>query len=273
VAAGPTEKVEQPLLVERDLPWISERPAAIALAGFRSLARAPEAKLMLLGPVIMVVVFGSMFFTGRMKVPATLSPLVAAGGMIMVLFTTGGMIGNQFGFDRAGFRVFVLSPARRRDILFGKNLSLAPWIFGLAAVVIAALQLTSPMRLDELVACVPLFAAMYMVFSLWANLLSILAPIAIPAGALRPSNPKVWPIVMQVLFSLAAPVIMSPLLLPWGITAALRHSGINLPICTLLTVLMAVVVGVIYWLLLDLEGDLLARREQKILETVVSKVE
>jgi hypothetical protein len=273
VAQVAADTVDQPLVVERHLPWIGERAAAIALAGFRGLARAPEAKLMLLGPVIMVFVFGSMFFTGRMKVPITLSPLMAAGGMMMVLFTVMQILGNQFGFDRAGFRVFVLSPARRRDILLGKNLSMAPWVFALAAVVVAALQLTFPMRIDELVACVPLFAAMYMVFSLWANLLSILAPMAIPAGTLKPSNPKFLVILLHMLFMLGTPVVMSPLLLPWGITAALRQSGFNLPICTVLTVVMAGGVGVIYWLLLDLQGDLLARREQKILETVVSKVE
>ena len=272
-AAAAENKVEQPLLVERELPWIGERTAAIALAGFRGLVRAPEAKLMLLGPVIIVFVFGSMFFTGRIKVPPTLSPLMAAGGMTMVLFTMMQILGNQFGFDRAGFRVFVLSPARRRDILLGKNLSMAPWVFGLAAVVITALQLTFPMRVDELVACVPLLAGMYMIFSLWANLLSILAPMAIPAGTLKPSNPKFLVIFLHMLFMLGTPVIISPLLLPWGITAALRQSGFNLPICTVLTLVMTAVVGVIYWLLLDLEGDLLARREQKILETVVSKVE
>src|SRR5262249_38193705 len=149
------------------LPWIGEHATAIALSGFRGLVRAPEAKLMLLGPVILVFLFASMFFTGRRNVPATFTPLMAAGGMMMGLFTTMQILGNQFGFDRAGFRVFVLCPARRRDILLGKNLSMAPWVFALAAVVIIALELTSPMRVDELVSCVPLFVAMYMVFSLW----------------------------------------------------------------------------------------------------------
>ena len=39
-------------LLERRLPWISERASAVALAGFRSLMRAPEVKLVLLTPVI-----------------------------------------------------------------------------------------------------------------------------------------------------------------------------------------------------------------------------
>ncbi|HZY86485.1 MAG TPA: hypothetical protein VFE78_16750, partial [Gemmataceae bacterium] len=46
-------------LLERELPWVSEQAAAVALAGLRSLLRAPEAKMLLLTPVILVVVFGS----------------------------------------------------------------------------------------------------------------------------------------------------------------------------------------------------------------------
>jgi hypothetical protein len=50
-------------LLEWRLPWVSEPAAAVALGGFRSLVRAPEAKMMLLTPVIMVVVFGSLFMS------------------------------------------------------------------------------------------------------------------------------------------------------------------------------------------------------------------
>ncbi len=36
------------------------------------------------------------------------------------------LMANQFGFDRDGFRVFVLCAAPRRDILLGKNLAFVP---------------------------------------------------------------------------------------------------------------------------------------------------
>ena len=51
---------------------------------------------------------------------------------MFVLFGVVQLMANQFGFDRDGFRVFVLSAARRRDILLGKNLSFAPivWAWG-----------------------------------------------------------------------------------------------------------------------------------------------
>jgi len=104
-------------LLEARVPGVSEPVAAVALAGLRALLRAPEAKMMLLTPLIMVPIFGSMLFSMRHQVPLSVRPLVAIGAMSVVLFGVLQVIGNQFGFDRDGFRVFVLSAASRRDIL------------------------------------------------------------------------------------------------------------------------------------------------------------
>jgi len=113
-------------LLEWRLPWVSEPTAAVALGGFRSLIRAPEAKMMLLTPVIMLVVFGSLFmsnaFTSKgskespewmqpFTMPEFVSPLIAYGAMSMSLLSIGQFVGNQFGFDRGGFRALVLSAA------------------------------------------------------------------------------------------------------------------------------------------------------------------
>ena len=57
------------------------------------------------------------------------------------------MMTNQFGFDRDGFRVFVLSPAPRRDILLGKNLAFAPMAMAIAAVILVVVEFLCPMRL------------------------------------------------------------------------------------------------------------------------------
>src|SRR5262249_53594642 len=57
------------LLVEARLPGLSEPVAAVALASFRSLLRAPEAKMALLTPLIMTAAFGSAMVGGRQEVP------------------------------------------------------------------------------------------------------------------------------------------------------------------------------------------------------------
>ena len=114
------------LFLEKKIPGLSEQATVIALATFRSLLRAPEAKMMLLSPIIMVVVFGSMLLTCAADMSVSARPLLPFGSMAIVLLSMVALAGNQFGFDRNGFRSYVLSPVARRDILLGKNMAVAP---------------------------------------------------------------------------------------------------------------------------------------------------
>ncbi len=124
---GPTGPTAPAYFMERKLFRLSEQATAIALASFRALLRAPEAKMLLLSPIIMMLVMGSMVSMHSVEPPMSIRHLIPVGGMAMVLFGMVAFFNNQFGFDRNGFRVYVLCPARRQDILLGKNLSIAPW--------------------------------------------------------------------------------------------------------------------------------------------------
>jgi ABC-2 type transport system permease protein len=261
-------------LLETHLPGLSEPVSAVALAGFRSLLRAPEAKMMLLSPIIMSVIFGSMLWRTRNALSEPVRPLVAIGGMGFVLLGVVQLMSNQFGFDRDGFRVFVLSSARRRDILIGKNLSFAPLILGMAVIILVALQAVSPMTWDHVLAMVPQYVSMFLVFCLLMNLLSIYAPVYVAAGSLKPSNPKLTTVLLHlVTFTVLFPLTQGFLLIPLGAETVLHFAGIgsNLPICLLLTLLECALVVVIYYFGSDGLGSLLQSREQKILETVTAK--
>ena len=76
-------------------------------------------------------------------------PLVAFGAMTTILLTTVQVTGNQFGFDRSGFRAYVLAPVPRRDILLGKNLAVAPITGTICIVAVCFVQILFPMRLDR----------------------------------------------------------------------------------------------------------------------------
>ena len=122
----------------------------------------PEVKMLLLTPVIMVLVFGSLFFMKTITLPEMVRPLAAFGAMSMILITLTQLLGNQFGFDRGGFRVFVLSAVPRGEMSMGKNLAVAPLALGLqAALLMVALQVMFPMRLEQFLAVVPQFVGMY----------------------------------------------------------------------------------------------------------------
>jgi ABC-2 type transport system permease protein len=263
-------------MLEWEIPWLSQQASAIAVTGLRSLMRAPEAKMMLLSPIIMVVVFGGIFFAQPMdQMPEGVRPLLAFGGMSMVLFGMVQFIGNQFGFDRSGFKVFVLCGARRRDILLGKNLAFAPMALGLGAVVGLLVEALCPMRFDYFLATLCWLVSMYLVLCLLANFLSILAPMPIAAGSLKPTNVKLIPVILQVVFVFMLPIMLAPILLPLGIELLVEALGWvdGVPICLLLSVVEGATIVYLYGFVLTWQGDLLHARELKILETVTTKTE
>jgi hypothetical protein len=251
---------------------VSEQAAAVALAGVRSLVRAPEAKMLLLTPVFMVIVFGSMVVRSGSEMSPTGRALLPYGAMAMTLLSFVQLIGNQFGFDRGGYRVFVLSPASRRDILLGKNLAVAPLALGIGWTMVLILAIFRPLRFDHLLSMFPQSITMFLIFCLMANWLSIISPMPIAAGSLKPVNPRWTTIVLQVGFTLAFPIALSPALLPLAIEALLpRLSAI--PVCLILSLAECALMVWIYRALLTVQGDLLQSREKQILEVVTAKAE
>lgn len=265
----------RPTLLERRLPWVSEHAAAVAVSGLRSLLRAPEAKMMLLSPVILALLFGSMLFRDSMNLAQQFRPLLGIGAVAMTLFGMVQFVGNQFGFDREGFRVFVLSPAARRDILIGKNLAMAPLALGISYALIMLIQVLRPMRWDHFLAMFPQTIAMYLVFCLMSNWLSILAPMTISAGSMKPRNPRLSVILIHVLFTFAIPFAVAPTLLPWLAEYFVAAFGFQWPVPLFLAgaVVAVPLFGLLYWALVSNQGELLQHRELAILEVVTKKAE
>ena len=111
--------------------------------------------------------------------------------------------------------------ANRRDILLGKNLVFAPVVFVLAMVMLGLVEYFCPLRLDHLVAMFPQYLSMYLLFCLFTNLFSIYAPIYISAGSLKPPNPKLRTVLLQlVMFMVLFPLTQGVSLLPLGAEAA-----------------------------------------------------
>jgi hypothetical protein len=246
------------------------------LAAFRSLLRAPEAKMLLLSPLLLFVVFGSMFLArDRSDMPEAARPLLSFGAMVMVLFSLSQVLGNQFGFDRDGFRVFVLSPARRRDILLGKNLAVAPIAAVISAAAAVLVQVVYPVRFDRFLAQAPRFVSMYLLYCLVANTLSILVPMRIAAGSFQPAKPSGLAILLQLIFMFLCPAIMAltllPLLLEWVVE---QIGGLHgMPVDLLLSLLECAMIVFIYNLLLGVQGDWLQAREQRVLQIVTTRAQ
>ncbi len=231
--------------------------------------------MMLLTPVIMLAVFGSVYFTQRREFPEAIRPLLPIGAMVMILFSMVQLVGNQFGFDRGGFRVFVLCPARRRDILLGKNLAVAPLALGLGVAAAIAVQVMVSMRVDHFLAVLVQLLSMYLVYCALANWLSILVPMPIASGSFKPVNPRGITLLFHMLFVFALPLTLAPTLLPLGVEVALQELGgmEGLPIYLVLSMMECAVIVVVYRLVLNWQGGVLQAREQKILQLVTTKTE
>jgi len=261
--------------VEKRLPWISDQASAVALTGLRSLLRAPEAKMLLLTPFIVIILFGGMFFAHKMEPDEFLRPLIAFGGVATVLLTMIQLVGNQFGFDRGGFRIFVLSPVPRREILLGKNMAVAPLAVSMAAIVVAIVQIVYPMRIDRLVMVLLQIGFMYLLFCAIFNWLSILAPTPVAQGSMKRVKPKFTTVLIQMLFGMLMPLGMVPALVPLGIEFLLDYLQViqGVPIALTLTLIEGVAVVVIYRRMLNWQGMALQALEQRILDTVTTKAE
>jgi ABC-2 type transport system permease protein len=275
VAPQPKTAIPASNPLERDIRGLSEQSTVVALSSFRSLLRAPEAKMMLLSPLILVVVFGSIMFTHSTNLPEQLRPFMASGGVAMILFTLSQLIGNQFGFDRNGFRVFLLCPAPRRDILLGKNAAAAPFVLTLSVLVVVFIQVVYPMRVDLFLSLLPQIVSMFLLYCLIGNLASILVPMRIAPGTMKPMNTRSLPLLGHIGMMLLLPVILSVTVVPLLFQLALQNLGWieSVPLALILSILECLAIGVFYHFAIGWEGDLLQAREQRILELVVTKEE
>jgi ABC-2 type transport system permease protein len=262
--------------VEARLPWTSDRVSGVAAAGLRSWLRAPEMKMTMLAPVFMLVVFSRMFASRDGASPELLRPLTTAGlAAFMLIFGMVGPVGNQFAYDRGGFRAYVLSPASRRDLLMGKNLALLPFSIAMMVVVVALSQWFNPMRLDHFIGVLFQLVPMYLVFCLAGNVLSIVSPIALKPGSGMPAPHQGLRGLFSFLFVLVVPVPLALTLMPLGIEALFRamHWLPWFPVYLVLSIIQAIVAVCLYRRVLDWEGRLLQRRELQILDVVGSRAE
>jgi hypothetical protein len=272
--SGPPKKADVRWL-QWALPRHSEYASAVATATFRALMRAPEAKMVLLTPLLMAIIFSSLFISQSVNLDDHLRPLIVAGSILLILTTMTQLLGNQFGFDRGGFRAYVLCGAPRRDILLGKNTAFAPFAVVLSLLMIVVLQSVQPMRWDHVVGSVPMLTSMWLTFAMLANWLALFGPMAVASGVLKQPKPRGLAWVWQFGFMFALPLAMSPVLLPLGAEYLLEQVGYlqGVPVFLLLSLLVTVALAVVYRWMLTLQGRVLQAREQWILEVVTAKVD
>lgn len=262
-------------LVEWELPRVPEAVAAVASASLRGLLRTPETKMLLIGPIVMVVILPGFVLKFPSEMPPIARPVIAFCMTAFTLMVGMQIGGNVFGYDRAGFRAYVLAPIPRRQILLGKNLAAAPLTLGLGAAVALAVGVLLPMRWDHYPAVAALTLALFLVYCLMMNGLSIVAPMPLMPGAMKPGNVKLVPVLWQFGFLFAYSIAVAVAFLPLGVEALVEEAGEvrGWPIGLALSLVWLAAAALLYPPVIAAQGAWLARREQEILLVVTSKEE
>ncbi len=114
--------------------------------------------------------------------------LYATGIALLPFFCVLQILNNHFGFDRSGFRTLVLSPAPRWQILLGKNLALLPLVLGLGLICVALAGLVRHIPAVILLAALVQLLAAFLLLSLYGSFVSILMPMRVASGSLKPTK-------------------------------------------------------------------------------------
>jgi ABC-2 type transport system permease protein len=262
--------------LELPLPLVPEQAAALALASFRSMLRAPEVKMAWGFPVIMLIVFGLMFFShAQPNINESVKPFIAAGVMIFSVFMFVQFFANQFGFDRDAFRSLMLSPADRRLILLGKNLACLPASAIVALLVLGFVSIRLGLSPPTILAALFQLATVLLITAMSGNLLSIFVPWRIQPGSMKPTKMSGLATLTLFLRQLLFPVMMSPVFVPPLAAWLWQKAGLPdlIPMNLLLSAVLVAAMAVIYWQTLPTFGRWLQRRETKILGAVTAEVE
>ncbi len=208
--AEATKKAKR-LFVSRSIPGLSDRLSGVVLSNLINLIRAPETKMALIGPVIMIGVLMVFLLMGRIpSVPAAYGPLVWLGAIATLLFFCLTLNLNTFGMDRDGFRSYVLMPVERHEILIGKNLSTMPLLTMIAALFAICMFWIAAIGPLVFLATLFQFACGLTMASLLGNWVSILFPMALSPGTGKPVHINFVTVVVQVLVIILVPCLLLP---------------------------------------------------------------
>ena len=201
--------------LELRLLAVPEQAAALALATFRSLLRAPEVKMAFGSALLSMVIIGVMvILRSPPHLSDTAKPFIATGVVAFSIFMFVQFLANQFGLDRDGFRSLILSPADRRLVLLGKNLASLPVCGAFGTVLLAFTSVWLHLPWLVLVAALFQFAALLLLAGLAGNLLSILVPYRIQSGSLKPTKMPGLAMLVMMLCQMLLPCRHGPGLRP-----------------------------------------------------------
>lgn len=266
----------KPVWTERSLPGLRDDTAAVALTSLRAMLRAPEMKLALLGPIIMVFVFGALFLKrGPLAMPETMKAFMPTGLIGLMSFGFLQLLLNQFGLERHAFRGLALLPTPRRSLLMGKNLSFVPFYFLPGILTLGLLKIVGDVPMIAIVSAVFQMVAMYCLLCALGNLFSIVTPFRMNAGSMKPTKQSPKTVFLLLLAHALFPLMTVPVFLP--VLAGVMLSEFTSAPGGLVNLALSMIIAGLgylgYYASLGPLADLFERREKEMLRVLTEEVE
>lgn len=272
----PVRKARERDLLALRIWFLPDDVVALAAAQRRAMARAPEIKMLLpMNAVIGLGLFGMILFGAKFRIPDAAAPFIATGVIGWAFYGLTQVFCNQFGYDRDGFRTLVLLPTPRQEVLLGKNLALLPLAGLMAAVFLLGVTLLA--RLPSLVvAAAPFgFVTLFVLFSVFGNLASILLPYRVAPGSLKPTKLSPSKVIAITVLQILTALVILPALIPAALGLLSQRIGLlDAQVVNLLgSVGLAILALWLYRITLPPLGQLLRKRETQILQAVTTAPE
>ena len=249
------------------LPLVSGELSAIVEKELRYAMRNAQVRMMALMPLILILIrvvnsrsWGTTTPTAPNDFMIYGAGLLATGGVLYVFLILAGLSCNHFAFEEGGMRTLILSPVDRRKILFGKNIALTTLalVFSIVLLILNTIvfrDLTASKLLFILLSFVS-FAA---ISSTMGNWLSIRFPKRMRFGKRLNVSGVAGVLLIPMVIVLSIPPLTATLV--GYVTRSFVYEYITLLVLALLSV------GC-YFLILNLHGRSLEKREIDILEAV-----
>lgn len=263
-------------LHEWSFPMLDEDVSAMVGMTLTAMKRAPEVKMYLLMPLIAPIIMLALLRGKAVPENEYLKCLMLCGFAAFMLLMSCGVAGNTFGFDRAGFRTFVLSGMDRRRILLGKNLAHGTFVGLILLPILAGVGMYLGIGWYFGMCSILVVLTVLPMFALLMNLMAILTPFPMGAGGIQPKNMDFMTVVVNLLLSSILPIILSLALIPIGIEWLIGYLVPSLawiPTAIPLSVITIAASIFCYRSLITWQGGLFQSREKEILRIVTSKLE
>lgn len=250
---------------------LPEHARAVAWSSILLWRRAPQGKMVMLSPILLILLYVVLFSEfGSSDWAAHASALAFLALVLMMCLT---LLTNQFGQDGGGFRTLVLVGAAPKEILLGKNLSLAPFAITIGLAALIVLQVMNPVSASHFAAHTVHLVSLYLVGCLVGNAFSIRTPRAMSPSSMSVPNSTAKMFLATFLAMVLFLVMTLPLILALLIERGVEAAGWPIPVFLIFAALELAIVSFVYRKLLRAQARLLAERVEFVLHRVTEPVE